>query len=441
MRAPKAFKFDSERVMKAYRVVRRRLAKDPLFMRNARAFEVSLEELDARMQRVPKSSAEFSAWLDGADQYRYAGLAVLFEAFGRSAAERAFPKSLSIGENRTLFFAGDVTIHGELTLASGAMIIVLGTLCVDGSLFADRGYTLVAAQRLKFESGLTSGEVIALDRIEGGAKVYLSDTDHSCRAPTFEAGVLVDFERGNAFGKVVATKRVKKWSFPAAARALELSEEEDLQAAFKALLEGRSVPVGEVKPPSVDPEALWEAARNSPPTLARLLPGKWSGEQVSVALEYAAQWDQPKAVQLLLTHGGRPHAHRALSSGLNSVPVLDLLLDACGRQSEEPIDGRPLLHLAANIGDSAVVARLLERGADVNATDRLGVTALHVCAWHGKVAAAKILLEHGAAKDRKLSAAWHDYAAKGATPLDVAREQAAQQSAAKPWRDLVKLLA
>lgn len=440
MKLPGAFKFDSKKLADAYGPVRARLAKDALFIKDAKAFDVSLAQLDERMQRVPKTSAEFYDWLDGADQYRFAGLSVLFEAYGRSAAAQTFTTSLDVTAEHTLLFAGDVTIQGHLTLAPGTLVIVLGTLCIEGSLIAPHDYTLVAAHTIEFASGTTSGELIALDRIDGGDRVYLAGNNYSCRAPTFKANVLVDFERGNAFGKVVSKQRITEWSFAQAAAALGVSADDDLQAAFIAVLQGKSVAIPPAAAP-VDQETLWEAARQSAPALAKLLPGAWDASQLAIALQYAAKWSQPDAVKLLLTHGGLPHARAALREATDSVAVMDLLLDACGGNIEILDDEQPLLHVACNIGSEAVIKRLLERGFDINIANHVGATALHVCAWQGHVAKAKLLLKQGAAKDRKLTKAWHDFAAKGATPLDVANNQLKNQSNAKPWRDLVKLLA
>ncbi len=437
---PTSFKFDADRIAARYPSVRNRLRKDPLFTKNAEDFDVSIEQLDARMLKIPKTCAGFYDWLDGADQYRYAGLALLFATYGRSAAPVEFAQSLAIPAERTVLFAGDVTIHGSLSLGAGALIIVLGTLHIDGVLLAPDDYSLVAAHNIVFASGISSGELIALTSIVGGQKVYLTGNDHSCRAKSFKANILVDFERCNAFTRVVAKTRISTWSVANAACALEVAADQDLPSAFTDLLLGKTTATIAAAAPLFDEEALWDAARQSPTALALLLPGPWQSYQLAIALKYAAQWDQPKAVQLLLAHGAAAHAHAALSEATQSVAVLDLLLNACENSAEQTVDGQPLLHLACNVGSEAVIARLLARGFNVNATNHLGVTALHVCAWHGHVAKAKLLLKHGAAKDRQTTAAWHDFVEIGATPIDVANNQLKNQAGAKPWRDVVGLL-
>ena len=54
------------------------------------------------------------------------------------------------------------------------------------------------------------------------------------------------------------------------------------------------------------------------------------------------------------------------------------------------------LHIAAGKGDTAVVEALLEAGADVEAKDSHGWTALHIAAMEGHSAVVKVLLEAGA---------------------------------------------
>ncbi|VDB87460.1 unnamed protein product [Peniophora sp. CBMAI 1063] len=62
-------------------------------------------------------------------------------------------------------------------------------------------------------------------------------------------------------------------------------------------------------------------------------------------------------------------------------------------------DQRSALHLAAGNGQVNVVAELLDRGADVDARDRLGHTALHYAAHRVQVAVMLLLLDRGASID------------------------------------------
>ncbi|KAJ9594080.1 hypothetical protein L9F63_014492 [Diploptera punctata] len=63
------------------------------------------------------------------------------------------------------------------------------------------------------------------------------------------------------------------------------------------------------------------------------------------------------------------------------------------------IDGRPPLHYAADYGQGDVIQYLLSKGADVNAKDKHGISALLAAIWEGHTDCVKLLLERGAQKD------------------------------------------
>jgi ankyrin repeat protein len=72
------------------------------------------------------------------------------------------------------------------------------------------------------------------------------------------------------------------------------------------------------------------------------------------------------------------------------------------------------LHRAAAVGDIDTLSRLLAEGHPLTHYDERHYTALHHAVLHGELAAARWLLEHGAAVDA------HDTANIGETALSVA---------------------
>jgi len=109
-------------------------------------------------------------------------------------------------------------------------------------------------------------------------------------------------------------------------------------------------------------------------------------------LHLAAAFAGPDAVKLLLGHGA--HAHQV---------------------SRNPQRNQPL-HAAVALGDSEETVRLLlEAGADVNATQAGGFTALHQAASAGKLEIIAVLLENGARRDARCD--------QGKLPSDYARER------------------
>jgi ankyrin repeat protein len=162
--------------------------------------------------------------------------------------------------------------------------------------------------------------------------------------------------------------------------------------------------------------------------------------------------------ELLLAHGRRPDAFEAAALGY--VDRLRALVDAePGAVTRFSSDGWTLLHLAGFFGHVDAMRLLLERGADVRATSintmrntplhatlagpsgiagvRLlaeagadvnarqhgGYTALHSAAQHGAVDVIDLLLDHGAAPDLA--------ADDGRRPVDFAREREHADAAAR----------
>jgi hypothetical protein len=108
---------------------------------------------------------------------------------------------------------------------------------------------------------------------------------------------------------------------------------------------------------------------------------------------------------------------RLVSQGVGGI-----LVDARGRH------GQTALHIAAARGRQGVIDVLCDLGADVEATDLLGWSALHQAAYHGQTAAAQHLVEKYHAAPGVLTSA-------GLTPLALAEEQLrrCENSASKQW--------
>ena len=74
-------------------------------------------------------------------------------------------------------------------------------------------------------------------------------------------------------------------------------------------------------------------------------------------------------------------------------------------------DGKTALNLACYYGYAAIAQLMLQHGADVNADDKNGWTPLHEACWLGYPNTVRLLLEHGADPDARND--------EGETPLDV----------------------
>ncbi|CAO1399188.1 unnamed protein product [Diamesa serratosioi] len=74
------------------------------------------------------------------------------------------------------------------------------------------------------------------------------------------------------------------------------------------------------------------------------------------------------------------------------------LVESQNFKINEDINGRSLLHYASDYGQSEVVSYLIARGANVNALDKHGISALLAAIWEGHTNCVKILLTSGASK-------------------------------------------
>jgi uncharacterized protein len=175
------------------------------------------------------------------------------------------------------------------------------------------------------------------------------------------------------------------------ARMLNAIQKADVPTVERLLAEGAD-------PNACDQEgdpALVLAVKKSKPPLVQALVAK--GANVNVRDSFLRRTplmmavDRPQSFQLLLTHGadlslkdkeGKAAAVYALGR-YGSVEVLRFLLDK-GMSVEARYKGLTCLMWAAKQINLEAVKLLLERGANIHATDRLGNTALHhAVMWEG----------------------------------------------------------
>jgi len=63
-----------------------------------------------------------------------------------------------------------------------------------------------------------------------------------------------------------------------------------------------------------------------------------------------------------------------------------------------PIDGRNPIHYAADYGQLEVLQYLVDKGADLNVTDKHGISAILAAIWEGHTDCVKLMLSKGASK-------------------------------------------
>ena len=100
---------------------------------------------------------------------------------------------------------------------------------------------------------------------------------------------------------------------------------------------------------------------------------------------------------------------------VNSLPIMQYLLQHGADKDMADIDGAGPLHVAAQFNHLPMLRFLLEQGADKDKVDNNGYSPLYIAALSGKLAAVKCLLENGADKDKAGN--------KGTTPLYVTAQQ------------------
>ena len=173
--------------------------------------------------------------------------------------------------------------------------------------------------------------------------------------------------------------------------------------------------------------ALMWAAAGGHADVVRLLAESGAGVRARTtrrftALMFAARAGDAESVRLLLDAGSDIEA-RAIDG---STPLL------IASRSTDALAGIDWRVIPFESGHEATARLLIDRGADVTATDRLGRTALHAAVETGRPGLALALLEAGAAVDAaftdRVPALRGDYISrapyKGATPFWLAAQQA-----------------
>lgn len=162
----------------------------------------------------------------------------------------------------------------------------------------------------------------------------------------------------------------------------------------------------------------------------------------TTAFRWAIFWKKEEIVKLLLKRGVNVHArtndgstvlHSAVLLRYERIVRLLLengLAEDVNVVSEPGVYGNSMyctaLHYTATSGGDEVIGRLLlENGADIEARDSLGKTALIWATEFGNVAVVKLLLEWGARKDI----------------VGVDGETAYQRAVARRWLEIENLLA
>ncbi|CAM1307958.1 Uncharacterised protein g4722 [Pycnogonum litorale] len=89
-------------------------------------------------------------------------------------------------------------------------------------------------------------------------------------------------------------------------------------------------------------------------------------------------------------------------------------IESNGADVNSELNGRQPIHYAADYGQAEVIEYLIQKGANINAKDRHGITALLAAIYEGHTDCVKILLKKGASKE--------ELAPDGSTYFDAAEK-------------------
>jgi ankyrin repeat protein len=133
-------------------------------------------------------------------------------------------------------------------------------------------------------------------------------------------------------------------------------------------------------------------------------------------LYYAALFNETRVVALLLAHRANPNSESLplqAAAQLGNLRIVEMLSSAGAQINARNAKGRTALHLAVTGDHLDLIRFLIEKGAEINVRDVEGTSPLDDAVWRGYLDATAILLAHGALLNEP-------EAKTGATPVNEA---------------------